>query len=199
MRRVAEVVVAGSVLLLAVFGLLAAPAAAEHPSEVVAELADDGVYVAPGRVADADPDGVTPVISQAQADGVSMGVVWPDDPQPNTAAFARRVQEAGDLDVVLVFGPDGAFGSFVAEDYEDDAIRAANAARDAATPAGKAEAFLTGLLEEPVRERPEIINTLVRWIAILLAALVAGAIGEQMIRQYKRNRKRQAFEASRQH
>jgi hypothetical protein len=66
------------------------------------------------------------------------------------------------------------------------------------SPSAKADAFLTGLLEEPVRERPAIINTLVRWIAILLAALVAAAIGEQMIRQYKRSRKRQAFEATRQ-
>ena len=181
-------------------GLLVVPtaASAENPIDVMADLVDDGVYVAPNRSSDADPSAVIPVIERARAEGLTMSVLWPSQPQPTTSAFARRVQEAGEMDVVLVFGPEGDLGSFVADDYEDGAIRAVNAAREAVSPGAKADAFLTGLLEEPVRERPDIINSLVRWIAILLAALVAAAVGEQMIRQYKRSRKRQAFEAAQQ-
>ncbi len=192
------VVVAGVVPLFTVLLLLVTAASAENPVDVLPDLTDDGVYVASSRVGDADPSAVIPVIQRAQAEGLTMSILWPSEPQPTTSAFARRVQEAGESDVVLVFGPEGDFGSFVAEDYEDGSIRAVNAARAAVSPAAKADAFLTGLLEEPVRERPAIINSLVRWIAILLGALVAAAVGEQMIRQYKRSRKRQAFEAAQQ-
>lgn len=192
------VVVAGMVPLFTVLWVLVTAVSAENPVDVVSELADDGVYIASSRAGDADPSAVILVIQRAQAEGLTMGILWPSEPQPTTSAFARRVQEAGEMDVVLVFGPDGEFGSFVAEDYEDGSIRAVNAARAAVSPSAKADAFLTGLLEEPVRERPAIINSLVRWIAILLAALVVAAVGEQMIRQYKRSRKRQAFEAAQQ-
>lgn len=166
------------------------PIGAENPSEVIPELADDGVYVAPGRADEADAASFAPVIEAARVDGVSMAVVWPDDPQPNTNAFARRMQEASMLDVVLVFGPDDVLGSFVSEDYEDGSIRATAAAREVSTPTQQASAFLVGLLEEPVRERPAIIDDVVRWIAICLAALVAAAVGEQMIRGFKRSQKR---------
>lgn len=176
-----------------VCGLLAfgvTPSAAENPGDVVSDLADDGVYIAPGRAEEAEPASFLPVIEKARAAGATMAVVWPDDPQPNTGAFARRVQEEGMFDVVLVFGSDGVLGSFVSEDYEEGAIRASAAARAASAPTAKASAYLTGLLEEPIRERPAIVNVLVRWIVILLVALVAGAVGEQMIRQFKRARKR---------
>ncbi len=192
------VMVAGVVPLFTGLLVLANAVSAENPVDVMPELVDDGVYIASSRAGDADPSSVIPVIQRAQTAGLTMSVLWPSEPQPTTSAFARRVQEAGELDVVLVFGPEGEFGSFVAEDYEDGAIRAVNAAREAVSPSAKADAFLTGLLEDPVRERPAIINSLVRWIAILLAALVAAAVGEQMIRQYKRSRKRQAFEAAQQ-
>ena len=124
------ILVAGVVSISTFLTVSAGPAAAENPADILPELADDGVYVASSRVADADPNGVLPVIQRAQTDGVSMSVLWPAEPQPNTSAFARRVQEASGIDVVLVFGPEGDFGSFVAEDYEDGSIRAENAARD---------------------------------------------------------------------
>ncbi len=165
------------------------PAGAEHPSDIVPELADDGVFIAAARSDEADPGMFLPAIEEARAGGVSMAVVWPDDPQPNTGAFARRVQEASMVDVVLVFGPDDEFGSFVSEDYQDDSIRAAAAAREVDEPSAKASAFVGGLLEVPVRERPAIVNDLVRWIILLLAALVVGAVGEQMIRSFKKSRK----------
>lgn len=190
-RCLAGLMVALTGSLMAVFALAATPVGAESPFEIVGELVDDGVYIAPGRTSDAEPAMFVAVIEQARADGVSLAVVWPDDPQPNTGAFARRVQEASMADVVLVFGPEDTFGSFVAEDYEERAIRASAAARAVDEPAEKASAYLTGLLEEPVRERPAIINELVRWIVLLLAALVVGAVGEQMIRAFKKSRKRQ--------
>ena len=169
------------------------PGGAENPSDVVPELADDGVYVAPGRLDEADPASFYDVIEEARGEGVTLGVIWPDDPQPNTGAFARRMQESSMLDVVLVYGSDGTLGSFVSEDYEEAAIRAAAAARQVVAPPEQASAFLNGLLEEPVRERPAIIDDLVRWVVICLAALVAAAVGEQMIRQFKRSQKRRKF------
>jgi len=185
-------------MLAVVFSALAigSAAGAENPGDLQADLTDDGVYVAPGRANDVDPGAVLATIERARAEGVSMQVLWPDDPHPNTGAFARRIQEFNEVDVVLVFGPEDQLGSHVAEDFEDGSIRAFNAARSADTPSAKADAYLTGLLEEPVRERPAIINTLVRWIAILIAVLVAGAVGEQMIRQYRRSRKRRLLEES---
>lgn len=184
---------AASVVVLA--GLVAAsPAAAENPSELQADLADDGVYIAPARAGDIDGGTVLPVVERARTEGLSMYVLWPNDPQPNTDAFARRIQEQYQVDVVLVFGPEGQLGSFVSEDYEAESIRAVAAARDTDDPAATADAYLTGLLEEPDRERPAIVNRLVRWIAIMVGALVAAAVGEQMIRQYKRSRQRRQLE-----
>ena len=171
-------------------------ASAENPNDILADLADDGVYVAARRTAEVDPALLLPVIERARVEGLSMYVLWPIEPQPTTSAFARRIQEAADVDVVLVFGPDGSLGSFVSEDYEDDAVRATNAARGLDAPVAVADAYLTGLLVEPERDRPVIVNDLVRWIAILLGVLVAGAVGEQAIRQYKKSRQRQALEGA---
>lgn len=185
------------VCTLAVFAVgsfLAHPAAAEAPSDVATELADDGVYVSPRRTSEAEPGAYLPVIQDARVLGLTMGIVWPHDPQPNTGAFARRVQELTELDVVLVFGPDGVVGAHVSEDYDEDAVRALSAARAQTNPVEQAEAYLTGLTEEPVREQPAIVGELVRWIVILLVALVVAAVCEQMIRQFKRSRKRRAFE-----
>lgn len=181
--------------LVAFFGLSMAPVAAENPSEILAELTDDGIFIADSRSDEAEPGMFISVVEDARSQGVVMAVVWPEDPQPNTGAFARRVQEASLADVVLVFGPDDAFGSFVSEDFEEGSIRALSAARVESEPSAKASAYLTGLLDEPVRERPEIVNQLVRWIVLLLAALVVGAVGEQMIRAFKKSRKRQKLRA----
>jgi len=194
-RSPARLSLAFAGLLVAVFALTIHPAAAENPIDIVPELVDDGIYIASSRSSEADPEMFIPVVERARAAGVSMAVVWPQDPQPNTGAFARRVQEASLADVVLVFGPDDAFGSFVAEDFEEDSIRAASAARDESEPVAKASAYLTGLLEEPIRSRPEIVDQLVRWIILLLAALVVGAVGEQMIRAFKKSRKLQELKA----
>lgn len=181
---------------LALAAVVAVPgvARAENPADIQSELADDGVYIAPSRSAEIDAGVVLPTIERARTRGVTMQIAWPEEPQPNTSAFARRLQEFNGVDVVLVFGPDGELGSFVSEDYEDGAVRAINAARLAGGPRAQADAFLTGLLEEPVRERPAIINTMVRWIALLVGALVIGAVGEQMIRQYRRGRQKRQLE-----
>ena len=194
-RSLARLPLALAGLLVAIFALTATPAVAENPSDLIPELADDGVYIAPSRSSEADAGMFITVVERARADGVTLAVVWPEDPQPNTGAFARRVQEASLADVVLVFGPEDTFGSFVAEDYEEDSIRASAAARLVDEPVAKTSAYLTGLLEEPVRERPAIVNELVRWIVLLLAALVVAAVGEQMIRKFKKSRKLQKLRA----
>ena len=194
-RSLARLPLALAGLLVAIFALTATPAVAENPSDLIPELADDGVYIAPSRSSEADAGMFITVVERARADGVTLAVVWPEDPQPNTGAFARRVQEASLADVVLVFGPEDTFGSFVAEDYEEGSIRASAAARLVDEPVAKTSAYLTGLLEEPVRERPAIVNELVRWIVLLLAALVVAAVGEQMIRKFKKSRKLQKLRA----
>ena len=194
-RSLARLPLALAGLLVAIFALTATPAVAENPSDLIPELADDGVYIAPSRSSEADAGMFITVVERARADGVTLAVVWPEDPQPNTGAFARRVQEASFADVVLVFGPEDTFGSFVAEDYEEGSIRASAAARLVDEPVAKTSAYLTGLLEEPVRERPAIVNELVRWIVLLLAALVVAAVGEQMIRKFKKSRKLQKLRA----
>lgn len=197
MKRIAAIVIwlagtAAAAILVVPFA--ASAVVIENPSELQADLSDDAVYIAPRRAGQVDPGPVLPVIERARAEGLTMYVLWPDDPQPNTGAFARRIQELYEVDVVLVFGPEDQFGSFVSEDYEDGAVRALSAARQAEGPGAVVDAYLTGLLEEPERERPAIVNTLVRWIAILVAVLVAAAVGEQMIRQYRRARQRRALD-----
>jgi len=182
----------GSIVAVA---FVAAPVSAENPGDLLPEIADDGIYIAPSRSSEAAPSDFVAVIEEARGDGVQMAVLYPEDPQPNTGAFARRMQEASGLDVVVVFGPEGAFGSFVSEDFGDGAIRAAAAARELSEPTAKVEAFVTGLLEEPVRERPEIIDELVRWIIILMALLVTGAMAEQLLRRLRRQRKLRRLQA----
>lgn len=197
MKRIASIVsgmVSAAAAAVVVALLTVAPAAAENPSELQADLADDSIYVAPSRVDEVDAGPVVQVMERVRAEGLTVYVLWPDEPLPNTSAFARRVQELYEVDVVLVFGPEGQLGSHVSEDLEGDTIRALSAAREVEEPAEIVDAYLDGLLEEPVRPRPAIVNTLVRWIAILVGALVAAAVGEQMIRQYKRSRQRRELE-----
>ncbi len=71
-------VVALFALAVTPVALTAPPAAAENPGDILEELADDGVYIAPSRSSEADPGMFLPVIEQARAEGVSMAVLWPD-------------------------------------------------------------------------------------------------------------------------
>ncbi len=186
------------VFVITLSALVAAPAAAETPSEVVAETTGDGIYIANTRRNAFDVSMFQPTVDAAAREGIRMIVAVPFDPVPTTTAFARRIREASDADVALVFGPDGVLGADVSEDYEDDEVRALSAARERTTPEGQAEAFLVGLTTEPVRERPEIIDTVVRWIVILLVVLIAAALLEQGVRQAKRARRRYLLRRARQ-
>ncbi len=176
-RGVAVVVAA----VLAVIGLLATPAAAEDPLEVAEELAIDGVFVAPGR--DIDEAGMAAAVQEARARGLNLVVIAPRDPQPSVTAFARRVQEASDADVAIVFPTEGGLEAFAIEDFESAHIRSLTAARAKAGPVEAVETYTEELLTEPTTDLPPIIGQLIT-IVVLMALVLAAAVAiEQLLRR----------------
>ncbi len=168
---------AAAVLLvgLSVFGM--GPAGAETPTEVAEAVAVDGVYAAPGG-ADLDQEAAAEAVRAARARGLRLVVIAPEDPQPDPAAFARRVLEASDVDAALVFPIDGPVESSVADDLSSANLRALAAAREATDPVAAVEVFTDELLTEPERSVPPIVGQLVQ--AVLLMALVlAGAVAAE--------------------
>lgn len=193
--------------LLRLFGALAVvflsvativgPAAAETPSQVVEEAAIDGVFVATARQRQFDESMFTPVVARAKDLGVTLIVAVPFEAEPNTTAFARRVREAADVDVAIVFGPDVEFGADVAEELEDGEVRAINAAREAVDPVAQVDAYLLALTTEPVRTRPAIIGKVVNWVIVLLLVLLIAAGSEHFVKIVKRIRRRATLRRSR--
>ncbi|MDH5291103.1 MAG: hypothetical protein OEY41_14005, partial [Acidimicrobiia bacterium] len=114
--------------------LVGPPAAlAESPTVLASELAIDGAYVAPERsdVSEAD---LVEQTGRARALGLRLVVVVPNDPRPSPQAFARRILEATDSDVALVFPPGGGLEASVADDFRSQSLRALSAARSKADP-----------------------------------------------------------------
>lgn len=155
---------------------------AESPADVVEELAVDGVFVAEGRT-DIDEAAVAAAIDEARAFGLRLVAVAPNDPQPDAAAFARRVQEASDADAAVVFPPGGGFEAHVIEEYNSAGLRAIEVGRSKATPVAAVEAFSAELLVEPERGVPPIVRQ-VMLVVFFMAILLAGAVaGEQYLRR----------------
>ncbi len=161
-----------------------APAGAESPTEVAEDLAVDGVFLAPGRVL--DEEGLIVAVQEARARGLRMVVVAPNDPQPTASAFARRVAEASDADVAIVFPREGGLEAFAVDDFESGHLRALGAARAQATPLGAVQAYTAEVLSEPERPVPPIISQLVT--VLVLLALILGAVVaiEQLLRRLLR-------------
>ena len=167
--------------------LLVVPATAETPGLVAEEVAIDGVYVAPVR-RDIDEEALVTAVQQARARGLRLIVVAPFDPQPDAAAFARRVQEASDADAAIVFAADGVIEAHVIDELESAHLRALAAARSKAAPIDAVEAYSAELLVEPSRDLPPIVNQVITGV-VLLALILAGAVAlEQMFRRLRRPR-----------
>ena len=154
---------------------------------VAEEVAIDGVFVAPSRT-DIDEEAMATTVQQARARGLRLVVVAPIDPQPDAAAFARRVQEASDADAAIVFPAEGGFEAHVIDEFTAAHLRAIAAARSKATPVDAVEVFSAELLVEPSRELPPIVNRLLI-IVVVLALTLAGAVAlEQTLRRVGKGR-----------
>ncbi|MEM7338214.1 MAG: hypothetical protein AAF467_06180 [Actinomycetota bacterium] len=176
------------VLLLA---LPASPAAAETPGEVLEEITLDGVYIARARDGFDEP-ALANTVREARARGIRLVVVAPTDPQPSATAFARRVLEAADADVSIVFAEDGRVEAFVIDELQSAQFRAVDAARSKADPTVAVEAFVDELLAEPDRGLPPIVNQLLRLVVVLALLLTLAVVAEQLLRRWLRSRRRAA-------
>jgi hypothetical protein len=185
----AALVIAGLMLSLLAVVATAAPAGAETPDLVAEEVADDGVYVASIRD-DLDEEQLATAVQQARARGLRLIVVAPFDPQPDPAAFARRVQEASDADAALVFTAEGGVEAHVIDDLESAHFRALAAARSKAAALDAVEVYTVELLAEPSRDLPPIVNQIIS-IVVILALVLAGAVAlEQVFRRTRRSARR---------
>lgn len=182
MSRSARVRSVMTALVAVVLALAAVtPAGAESPTEVAEELATDGVFVAPGR--EIDEAGLAVAVEEARARGLRLVVVVPNDPQPTVTAFARRVQEASDADVAIVFPIEGGVEAFAIEEFESAHIRSLTAARAKSSPVEAVETYTEQLLTEPTTSLPPIVGQLIT-IVVLLALVLAGAVAvEQLLRR----------------
>lgn len=191
---------AAAVLVVAALvtgSIAASPAAAESPIRVAEELAIDGVYVAPGRSDQVDEPAIAESIRQARALGLRLVVVAPADPQPDAAAFARRVLEASDADAALVFPEEGGMEAHVIDELESASLRARAAGRSRANPVAAVDAFTDELLAEPARELPPIIGRIVMAVMALALVLGGAVIIEQLLRRVLRRPRREPVESLR--
>jgi len=161
--------------LLAVTAVLlpVTAAAAETPSRVAQEAAEDGVFVAIGRD-DVDEAALVAAVEDASFDGLRLVVVVPRDPQPTAKAFARRVQELTEADAALVFPEEGPLETYVIDELSSSRIRATEAARGLDDPARAVAAFVDEATSVRDAGTPEILRQIIN--ALLLMALVVGVV-----------------------
>jgi hypothetical protein len=180
-RRIGAALAAlGAALAAAV---VAPPAAlAESPTQLASELAIDGAYVAPERTDVSEADLVQQT-NHARALGLRLVVVVPNDPRPSPEAFARRVLEATDSDVALVFPPGGGLEASVAGDLQSQSLRALSAARSKADPVLATEVYIDTVLAEPSRSVPAVVSRTLLAVLILAVGLGAAVLLEQGIRR----------------
>lgn len=169
-------------LVLAAMGFTPAPVLAEPPLEVAEAVAIDGVFQAPGRD-ELDEEAIAESIRGARARGLRLVVVAPNDPQPDPAAFARRVLEASDADAALVFPPEGGMEAYVIDEFESASLRALAAGRSKSDPVVAVEAFTDELLAEQVRTLPPIVGQIGRGVLFLAVALAGAVAIEQLLRR----------------
>ncbi len=162
-------------------------AAAESPTEVAEELADDGVFVGFGRF-DIDEQSLIAAVEDARFDGLRVVAVAPRDPHPGPAAYARRIQEQTEADAALVFPPQGPMEAYVIEDLSGSRIRATEAAQEVDDPAEAVATFAREINSVRETGTPRIVNQIMR--ALVIMALVIGVVVaiEQAIEWYKRRR-----------
>lgn len=163
-------------------GLGAAPAGAESPAVLSGELATDGVYVAPER-ADVDEVQLVEQVKQARALGLHLVIVVANDPWPTPTAFARRILEASDADVALIFPPGGGMEADVVPELQTNTDRAVTAARAKADPVTATGVFTKELLAKPERSVPAVLSRTILAVLILAVVLGAAVMIEQGVRR----------------
>ncbi|MDA3039570.1 MAG: hypothetical protein O3C27_08555 [Actinomycetota bacterium] len=182
-------VMSAPIILLAVD-----PASAETPTEVVAGLMDDGVFVAP-TATQVDPSVVpalAAVVVSARSLGINLVIVAPADPQPDAESFSLRVLQAAEIDTslltdaVLLMSPDGELEASAADDYTDFVVPALDAARQAPSPQAASEAFVARLDHEPDRSLPATVRTVITVVVLMLAVLGLSVVLERMLRRQRR-------------
>ncbi len=175
-------------LAAAVVGLWSAPAAAESPTEVAEQLADDGVFVSRAR-SDIDEDALIRAVQDVRFDGLRLVAVAPIDPQPDGKSYARRIREVVDADAALLFLDDGTLETAVIEDLSGGRTRATQRARAASDPGRAVLVFAQELTTEPERGRPALVSRLI--LAVILLAVVISIITvlEQAVRLARARRR----------
>ena len=165
-------------------GLWSAPAAAESPTEVAEQLADDGVFVSRAR-SDIDESALIRAVQDVRFDGLRLVAVAPIDPQPDGKAYARRIREVVDADAALIFLDDGSLEANVIEDLSGGRIRATERARAATDPGRAVLVFGRELTAEPEQGRPVLVSRLI--LAAIMLAVVIGIVTalEQAVRRAK--------------
>lgn len=169
------------------------PAMAETPTEVIAGLADDGVFVAPNatQVDQAVVPELAGVVASARSVGINLVIVGPVDPQPDAESFSFRVLQAAEADAVLmadavlVLPPEGELEASVVDDYTDFVVPALEAARQAPTPQAAAEAFVARLAQEPDRSLPGTVQTIITVVALMLGVLGIAVVFERIVRRQR--------------
>ncbi len=171
--------------IMAAFGFAPSLVSAESPIEVAEEVADDGVFIGFGRPG-VDEEALIAAVEDARFDGLRIVAIIPRDPQPNAAAYARRIQERTEADAALVFPKEGPLETYVIEDLSASRIRATEAAREFNDPARAVQAFANEVLAEREAGTPEIVGQIMN--ALVLMTLVVGAVVilEQVIARLRR-------------
>ncbi len=168
--------------------VLAAPSVeAEQPSRVVPALGRDGVFVHNSRDKNIDRELLADVVRQAAQLGYKMAVVIPVDPLPELRSFVVRVQQGGEFDAVIGFGLEGEIEAETSEALDSERLSALRAVRESEGTAEELTAlFLTELTTDPPAVVPNIVWRIARWVAILVALLIAAGLVEQMLRNISR-------------
>ncbi len=158
--------------------------AAEEPDEVVARLnRGNGVYVASDRSTDYDAAALQQALSQAEERGLNAVVIVPSDPFPNNEAFALRVRQSGEYDLVISFGPEDEVHASLIGSNDADPLRALGAARAASSPDRAVEAFLADMVTVRVRETPSMVGSVLKWAIVLVGILAIAVALEAVVRR----------------
>ena len=168
----------------------ASPAGAEQPSQVLAAMGDDGVYIAPERADDLDEVGLAEIVTEARASGIGLMFVAPNETQPSAEAFALRVRQAAGVHGVVVFPVEGDIEVSLGEPHADDEVRAREAARTAASAETAARAVLIEMSVVRQAGLPPAVRNVIIGVVALLVMLIAATVAEQFLRSPSRTESR---------
>lgn len=161
-------------LLLAV---LAALALAASPGEVVAEVADTGMYLEPGVVVEAAA--ISSAVADARAAGGDLSVVvLASEPAGGAPTFAESVLDRLGGGTVLVVAPDTIGWASEGDVWSRARLDAATeAALGAGDDAGAVQAFVATLVAESAASSPGASGDGSGWtVLVVFLVVVVGAV-----------------------